>query len=178
MKQKCTKFRGNIQRQVDAHTHSHMMVADHTKGSLQRSLMQVALSIFSPTSATRKIKRQLIPLLSHWELPSPRQPVQQPANGGCSMAWRTRCLTTSSLGSAGGLGLSEDTTPCRQAVPRDDVLPWQFHPKSRLISPSECHNNMHIWLFGSQARVSTPLGRCISSLGESSGSLAQPAATQ
>lgn len=114
-KREGTKIRGNIMRQMDTNTHSHTMITDHTKWSLQRSLMQVALSIFSPTSARGKNKRHLIPLWSHWELPSPRQPVRQPANlpaGGCSMGRRTRCLTTSSLGSAGGLQLSEDVTPC------------------------------------------------------------------
>jgi len=31
-RRKCADFRGDIQRQMDAHTHSHTMVADHTKG--------------------------------------------------------------------------------------------------------------------------------------------------
>lgn len=78
-KRECAKSREKIQKRMDTNTHSHTLITDHTKWSLQRSLMQVALSIFSPTSARGKNKRHLIPLWSHWKLPSPCQPVQQPA---------------------------------------------------------------------------------------------------
>lgn len=153
--------------------------------------MQVALSVFSPTSATRKnqeaahssavtlgVAKSTSACVAASEF---YQLVAAAWSGG-------QCLTDSSLGTFEGLGLSKYITPSRQVAPCVLALqklcqnqpsnPGNFTQKPDQLARLKGHTNMHIWLFGGQARLSTSLERGISSLGTSSGSLAQPDATQ